>query len=447
MPRSSLRQRILLGVLAYVAFATMAVLVYGFVIQEQAERTMWHALLEGEFEHLLANTRQDAGYRWVDTEALALYSTRSRQQWPDALSGLEPGLHDEILVDGQQSVVLVRDIDGARWALVLDITDLERREAWLAATVLAAMLVMVLLLGFAIWWGVDHLVRPLRDVADAIEHLRPDHGAERLEVDRAASKEVAVITLALNDYLQRNALFVERERAFIDSASHELRTPISVIAGAAELASAQPGMPQAAQHQLARIRRTSQDIERLVALLLVLAKDPQRLADASDRIDLDQLLPEIVEDYRPMASEKGLALTLAPPSPCEIVAPMPVVQAAIGNLLRNAIENSDSGEIAIRLQPGAVVEIVDPGHGMTPEEISAIYTRMARGGGREGAGIGLELITRLCAHLGWALEITSTPRRGTTARLDFVPVHKHGPGTSGPVPGVAGLSAPGRSAG
>jgi signal transduction histidine kinase len=419
--RSSLRKRVLLGLLAYVAFATAAVLAYGFIIQEQAERTLWHALLEAEFEHLLANTRRDAGYRWMDTETLALYSSRDGRSMPLALADLEPGLYDEIVVDGQESVVLVRDEDGTRWALALDITDLERREAWLAATVLTAMLVMVVVLGLGIWWGVDRLLRPLREVAHGIGRLRPDHGAGRIEVDGSASTEVAVIADALNDYLHRNALFVERERAFIDSASHELRTPISVIAGAAELASAQPGMPPTAQHQLARIRRTSHEIERLIALLLVLAKDPQRLAYASDRIDLDQLLPEIVEDYRPMALEKGLTLALMPPPACEIVAPMPVVQAAIGNLLRNAIENSDSGEIAIRLQSGAVVEIVDPGHGMTPEEISTIYARMARGGGREGTGIGLQLISRLCAHLGWRLDIASAPAQGTTARLELRP--------------------------
>src|SRR5690606_16179326 len=117
--------------------------------------------------------------------------------------------------------------------------------------------------------------------------------------------------------------------------------------------------------------------------------------------------------------EKGLVVALKALLPCEILAPLPVVQAAIGNLLRNAIENSDSGRIDIRVEAGAVV-IEDPGHGMTPEEISAIYARMARGGGgRERAGVGLDLLARLCEHLGWPLEIASRPGQGTTTRLDL----------------------------
>ena len=101
---------------------------------------------------------------------------------------------------------------------------------------------------------------------------------------------------------------------------------------------------------------------------------------------------------------------------CQIVAPEAIVQAAIGNLLRNAIENSDRGEIRIRLQADATVVIEDPGHGMSPEEISELYARVARGG-RDGGGIGLDLISRLCEHLGWRLVFSSAPGRGTRTTL------------------------------
>lgn len=61
--------------------------------------------------------------------------------------------------------------------------------------------------------------------------------------------------------------------------------------------------------------------------------------------------------------------------------------------------------------------IEDPGHGMTPEEIAQIYARVARGGGRDGGGIGLDLISRLCEHLGWRLDFASDEGRGTTTTL------------------------------
>ena len=64
--------------------------------------------------------------------------------------------------------------------------------------------------------------------------------------------------------------------------------------------------------------------------------------------------------------------------------------------------------------------IDDPGHGMSPEEISRIYAQSARGGGRDGGGIGLDLISRLCEHLGWQLGFSSVHGRGTRTTLHLV---------------------------
>jgi signal transduction histidine kinase len=274
------------------------------------------------------------------------------------------------------------------------------------------------LLGLSVVWSVNRLVRPLSSMAQQIGNLRPDHAGQRVDIPAAASTELVVIADALNGYLDRNEHFVARERAFIDSTSHELRTPIAVIAGAAELALAKPDLPEPARNQLARIHRTAQDVEQLISLLLVLTKDPARLAGASDRFALDELLPEIVDDHRHLTRDKDLTLAVHPLPRCDLVAPLPIVQAAIGNLLRNAIENSDRGRIVIRLELPATVIIEDPGHGMTPEEISAIYAKVARAGGvRAGGGIGLDLIARLCDHLGWSLDIASHPQQGTTTVL------------------------------
>ena len=400
--RSSLRQRILLGLFGYTALLSIAVVVQGFFVNEHAEHLVWTSLMNTEMDYFIERSRGDPDYRWSDTQALSLYDSATRPP-PRELATLAPGVHDEVVVAGVEYVTLVRDVDGRRLILALDIDDMEHREFDLALTIAASAITTLLLLCAVIGWGVHRLVRPLTNMA------------QRVDVPDSASSELVVIADAVNDYLQRNDHYVERERAFIDSASHELRTPISVIAGAAEIALDHNELPAGTRHQLNRIRRTSRDVEQLISLLLVLAKDPKRLSANSDRVALDHLLPEIVEDHRHLTRDKDLTLAIAPLPPCEILAPLPIVQAAIGNLLRNAIENSDRGEIAIRLLGDATVVIEDPGHGMTPEEISAIYARVARGG-REGGGIGLDLISRLCEHLGWSLRFDKA-ERGTRTTL------------------------------
>lgn len=413
----SLRSRILLALLGYVMLLSLVVIAQGNLVHERAERLVWRAMLNSELDHAVERMRDEPGYRWVNTNTMALYDARD-PSLPAPLRGLGPGLHDDVDIDGRYYVALVRRAGARTLLLTLDVTDFEQREVHTAVNVVGAALVLIVVLGLFVAWMANRMVRPLSHMAEQIGGLHPDLPAQHIDVRESASSELHVIAAALNDYLQRNARFVERERAFIDTASHELRTPVAVISGSAELALQQAGLPPAAQHQLGRIRRTARDVEQLISLLLVLAKDPARLAQSGERVALDELLPEIIEDHRHLTRDKALSVVLAPMPPIAITAPLPIVQAAIGNLLRNAIEHSDRGEIRVRLQAPATVVIDDPGHGMTPEEISAIYARLARGGDR-GGGIGLDLISRLCEHLGWRLSIASDEGSGTTTTLTF----------------------------
>lgn len=412
---TSLKRRLKQLLIAYAVLLSLAIVLHGIFINEYAERLVWKSLLQTELDHFVERTHDDPAYRWVDTENLSLFG--ASKPMPRALQGLSPGVHDEVEFDGGIKVILVSLVDGRRLALVLDIAALEKREKELGTMIAMSAVVLVSLLALLVSWGVGRLVRPVSKLALDIGNLQPDKSGQRIVVSPTASTELVVISDALNSYLARHEQFVQRERAFIDNTSHELRTPIAVIGGATELALAQSGVPAATRNQLLRIERTAQDVEQLIGLLLVLAKEPSRLATISDDFALDQILPEIVEDHRYLTHDKSLILTIEPLPVCTLVAPLIIVQAAIGNLLRNAIENSDSGEIRIRLRADATVVIEDPGHGMSPEEISQIYSRMARGGGREGGGIGLDLIARLCEHLGWDLQIQSDRGRGTITTL------------------------------
>lgn len=417
--RKSLRGRLLAWLGAFTLLISAAVFLHGYIVNEHAERLVWDSLLRTLIDQHIERARGDANYRWRDTSDLKLFTSTDRQAPPPEIVGLSPGVHDEVAMNGREYVLYVTDVDGVRHTIALDITQFEAEEVELSLFVLAWSLALILFIGLLAAWGIRRFLRPLSTMAEDIERLDPNRAGQRIAVHDEGSSELQVIAGALNDYLARNERFVERERMFIDTTSHELRTPIAVIAGATELALAQPGLPPTARNQVERAHRTARDVEQLVSLLLVLAKEPGRLAKASDRVALDEVIPAIVDNHRYLSDDKQLSVAASPLAPCEIVAPLTIVQAAIGNLLRNAIENSDRGEIRVTLSKDAVVTIEDPGHGMTPEEISRIYARVARGGGREGGGIGLDLLGRLCEHLGWRLRMHSVPGRGTISTLEF----------------------------
>lgn len=417
-PRHGLQRALTTGLLAYVVLLSAAVSAQGWLVNERAEALVWETLLSTEMDYMLEHV--DAP-EWTAREptALRIFVEGLGEPPPPEMANLPPGLHDELAVDGRVVVAMVRIVDGRRVLLALDITEFEQAEREQLLVLALSSLVVVVLLGLAGAWGVSRMMGPLRELASRISQLRPDRSGQSVAVGDRASAELAVIASALNLYLDRHDRFVERERAFIHSASHELRTPMAVIAGASELA-LEAGMSASARTQVQRIQRTVRNIEELISTLLVLAKDPDNLVRSSDLIALDELLPEIVDAHRHLCEDKELELKVYLQGKCEVIAPITIVHVAVGNLLRNAIENSDSGTITLVLRPDATVVIEDPGHGMSPEQVAALFGRGARARGRSGGGIGLDLVARLCAHLGWKLDIA--PRldgHGTRASLDL----------------------------
>lgn len=414
-----LRARVTLWLVIYAGLISLAVFIHGYIVNEQAEQLTWRSLLKSELNHFVQRSTEDPRYHWTDTDTVQLYGDDDESPAPPEFASFDPGIHDGIHYEGRDKVLMVQDVNGRRLVLALDITELQAHENNLGLWMLVSNMIAILLLGLLVAWGLGRVVQPLADMAQRINALRPDRPGQHIEAVKGASSEQVVIADALNDYLQRNDAFVERERGFIDSTSHELRTPIAVIRGAGELALDQPGIPPTVRHQLLRIRQTAESVEQLITLLLVLAKDPSRLEKSSDYVRLDELLPDILADHRHLCADKDLDLQLAELPRCELFAPVAIMQVAIGNLLRNAIENSDRGVIRVSLLAPATVRIEDPGHGMSPEEIAEIYRRMARGDTRQGNGIGLDLLGRLCEHLGWKLLLDSATGQGTVATLDM----------------------------
>jgi signal transduction histidine kinase len=413
-----LYRRVVWWLLGYLALISLAVFSVGNYVHEHAEHAAWRALLNSELDSIVEHTEHEPHYRWQDSDTLSLFRFNEANM-PASLRTLHPGLHDGVMIGERETAVMVRDTGSmGRVALALDITDFHDLEQFATRWVMLAGIIMIFVTVLMASFGMERMVRPLSLLAQHIGALRPGVQGQRIDVDPRGSSELHTIADALNDYLDRNEQFVERERVFISTASHELRTPIAVMTGAAELALEQPGLPERARQQMQRVLRTAQGVEQLIELLLVLARDPARLAARAERIALDQLLPEIVDDHRHLLGDKDLSIGIQA-APVDIVAPLAVVQAAIGNLLRNAIENSGRGHIELRLTSAAVLTLQDPGHGMSPEEIAAIHARMARGERGDRGGIGLELIARLCEHLGWTLQLQPCQPRGTLASLDF----------------------------
>lgn len=421
-PRSSLRRRIVWSSVAYIVLVSLAVTVHGYIVNERAEHLLWESLLDRELTHFVERRRDDPGAAWRDTESLALFGPSVGTTVPVEFRSFLPGVYDEVRRGQREYVVLVRGSAANRLVLALDITEIETREKSMTAAMVLAAIALLLALMVATYFAAGRLMKPLSALTDAIRGLRPDTRHQQITTEAEAPEEIAIIAEALNDFMRRTDSYVEREQSFLNTASHELRTPIAVISGAAEVAIDQATLASARPH-LARVLSTARDMQQLVLFLLTLAKDPSRLNSSAQSIDLARLVSSLVADHAHLCAGREISFEYGPMPDVIVSIPIAAAQAAIGNLLRNAIENSSRGTIRLSIELDGTIVIEDPGAGMSARELSTFFKARAQAGERQGNGIGLDLIARLCQHLGWTLQLLPRAEGGTTARLCFKSAH------------------------
>jgi len=421
---NTLRVRIAAGIFGYAMVIASGVFVVGQLGNENAERVVWQSMLDSEIDHVIAERKLDPQSRLPSSGNLHSYVV-SRLAPPDpdlpaALRDLAPGLHDDLVLDDRIVVVMVRDSSDMRIFMLIDITSLEASESSMTAWLMFAATVLTVALAWLGWWISGRLLKPLTQFTAEIDRLAPTARGSRVAFDPRDGTEIVAIGTAVNGLLDRIEGFVRREREFVNTASHELRTPIAAIIGAAELAGTHADLTDGLRRPIQRIQRASREIDQLIQVLLVLAKSPERIMDGASEFALDELVDDVVNDHRGLIEAKSLQLRVGVLDACVVRAPVRIVQIAIANLLRNAIEHSDQGTITVSVDPAGVVRVQDPGHGMAAADISRIYAAQARQGSNQlSRGIGLELMARICEHLKFELTIDAQADGGTVATLDL----------------------------
>lgn len=407
--RRSLRSRIILGLISYLIILTAGVLSNDFVVNERAEELVWDSSLNSEMDYLLERKKNDPDYQWPNTDSIAMFALDAGNNTHAPLINLPPGIHDEFIFNGKMWVILIRNMQEQSIALLLNIDNLEQNERKIENTIFLAAGAVSVALCIFVAWASGWLVRPLKEVARQIKQLVPDKKNQHVILPADSSIELEIIADAMNTYISRNERFIERERDFINMASHELRTPLSVIDGLVKLSLDDTDLPDNTKNRLYRINDTINNVHEMITLLLVLAKDPARVQESSELIFLDQIMLEIITEHAFLAETNNVAIASDKMPKTEIFAPLHMVKCALGNILRNAIENSHGGEIFVTLNKDSTVTIKNRNNQLSMKEISELYSRLARTKGRNGGGLGLDLISRLCTHCNWTLTFTPDP--------------------------------------
>lgn len=225
-------------------------------------------------------------------------------------------------------------------------------------------------------------VERLRAQAAAITDTTPDR---RLDVPPGRD-EIARLAVTLNDMLGRLQAALDRERQFVADASHELRTPMSLLQTELDLALRRPRTAEELTTALASAHEETQRLVRLAEDLLLLARSDQPRADVPDtEVPLAPLLDRI-------AGRRG----------CDVECPLDLVamteprrlERAVTNLVDNALRHGRPPVlVTARLLDGQVeIRVRDHGPGFPPEFLPHAFDRFTRADpARSGFGTGLGL--------------------------------------------------------
>jgi len=341
---------------------------------------------------------------------------------PGALSNLSTGFHERVIA-GVETVVFVSDRGGQRLYLVFDRSGVGRLATVFGLLPLAMVLLVLYLSTWLAFRASRRAFSPVIALARQVRGLDPAAPDPALldpaRLPRDVDDEVRELADALARYAQRLNEFVERERNFTRDASHELRSPLTVIQMAAGMLGADSGLSDASRRSVARIERAARDMEELTSAFLLLARESQTSLPLEATCVNDVLADEL-ERARLLAAGKPIEARLGATHRLHVDAPEKVLAVLLGNLLRNAFSYTDGGEVTVDVGAASVV-IRDTGVGIAPGQVDAMYQPFVRGdaGRRGGHGVGLTIVRRLSDRFGWPVAIDSSPGVGTRVEIRF----------------------------
>lgn len=271
------------------------------------------------------------------------------------------------------------------------------------------------------WWVAGHALRPISQISEAAETIAEGNLSRRIDVGETES-ELGQLVSVLNHTFARLETAFEQQLRFTADASHELRTPISVMLTQIQLALSRPRDAEFYRQTLETCSRAAERMRVLVNSLLELARmDSGEFELSPENCDLARIARESVEFVTPLIREKNAVLRESLDS-----VPMRADTLRLGqivvNLLSNAIQHNPEGtEISISVKRNikhAILRVADNGGGILPEALPHIFDRFYRADkSRTRAsgnnGLGLAISKGIVEAHGGTIRVQSEPGKGT----------------------------------
>jgi two-component system, OmpR family, sensor kinase len=333
-----------------------------------------------------------------------------------------PGRHTverQVPPHGDKSRLLAGSVRVGNQPLVVvvgtSIGPLERAEDQLERAVAIALAVLALLVTSGGWIALGAALRPVRSMVAEADAYSVRRRGQRLSVPGAA--ELADLAGRLNALLERIEAAIDHERAFLDDASHELRTPIAIARGELELAALQGSADPAAAAAIRSALEEVEHLERLAADLLVLARTRAAGPPPEAPVDLRAVTARAVQTVR-RAGPEHVSIGLS--GEATTTGDEAALERAFVNVVENAARNARTEVQVTVADAGAAarVQVRDDGPGFPPTVLDEARGRFVHGT-PGGTGLGLAIVDAIVVAHGGRLRLTSIDGAGAEVVVEL----------------------------
>jgi signal transduction histidine kinase len=264
------------------------------------------------------------------------------------------------------------------------------------------------------WWAVWGEWRAVGALAALVDHcgedtldpesLRPGRLSRRIDAD------VASLARGLQGFANRIAGYNQRERNFTRDASHELRSPLTVIKMSVDMLAEEHGLSDFGNRSVQRMRRATREMEALVEALLILARESDTEIE-TERFVVNDVLVHELASARDLLAGRQVELHLEEPARFALKGSRQVFSVLCWQLIRNACQQTEQGRVVVTVWPGMVAvsnhAAADDAGGAAPLH------------GVDRHGFELAIAQRISDRFQWSLELQTIPGQQNIARIRF----------------------------
>ncbi len=271
------------------------------------------------------------------------------------------------------------------------------------------------------WWIVRNSLQPIGTFSMTIENITHRNLTERIDAESYA-KELTVLAGSFNALLDRLHHLIESQRRLLADASHQLKTPLSVIRTQCDVALQRERNPEEYSDALDTIRAYSGTMARLINNLLSLARLDAGLisAEGFSPVPLKECIEEAVRTAMQLAEEHDVQITSAIDDTLCVMGSRTGLAEAFQNMIENGVRyNREGGAVTVNATKeggNAIVSIADTGLGIKESDQARIFERFYRAEevrGMEGTGLGLSIVKSVISAHGGEITVRSEPGNGS----------------------------------